>query len=142
MKYIEATADAGKKFYQTYQGRGKIVMLNLLKFKVKANYNDFANLKPEQEITGKEAYERYMDGTLPELKKAGGKVLFYGTATDFLIGPESEKWDAVLLVEHHSVEKFIQFAKNPDYLEIAGHRNAALEDSRLLPLTGSIDFNG
>ena len=142
MRYLEVTAEAGRKFYQTYQGRGKIVMLNLLKFKVNANYNAFPSLKPEQEISGKEAYERYMDGTLPELKKAGGKVLFYGTATDFLIGPESEKWDAALLVEHHSVEKFIQFAKNPDYLKIAGHRTAALEDSRLLPLTGSIDFKG
>jgi len=41
----------------------------------------------------------------------------------------------VLLVEHPSVEKFLEFAKNENYLKTAGHRTAALEDSRLLPMT-------
>jgi len=54
---------------------------------------------------------------------------------NFLIGPEHEAWDAILLVEHESVEKFIAFSQNKDYLKNAGHRTAALEDSRLLPIT-------
>jgi hypothetical protein len=38
---------------------------------------------------------------------------------------------AVLLVEHESVLKFMEFAQNPAYLKKAGNRTATLEDSRL-----------
>ena len=108
-------------------------MLNLLKFRVKANYSGLESIKPSEGISGEEAYQLYMDYTLPELKKAGGRVLFYGRSESFLIGPKSESWDAVLLVEHLSVPKFIEFAQSEDYQKNAGHRTAALEDSRLLP---------
>ncbi len=132
-KYIEASQEAGKEFYQKFHGRGKVVMLNLLKFRPKANYSNLEHLKPEAEITGEEAYELYMKHTLPELKKAGSRIIYYGKSKAFLIGPESEKWDAILIVEHESVIKFMEFAQNEDYLKNAGHRTAGLEDSRLLP---------
>ncbi|MDN5204547.1 DUF1330 domain-containing protein [Fulvivirgaceae bacterium BMA10] len=134
-KYIEANVEAGKRFYQDFHTKGKIVMLNLLKFKSKADYTDLGSIKPQQQITGKEAYKLYLDNTLPELKKAGSSVIFYGSSKNFLIGPESEKWDAVLLVEHQSVLKFMEFARGEDYLNGAGHRTAALDDSRLLPIS-------
>jgi hypothetical protein len=60
-------------------------------------------------------------------------MLYYGTASEFLIGPVLEKWDAILLVEHESVSKFMKFAHSEDCLKNTGHRSAALEDSRLLP---------
>lgn len=134
-KYLNARPESGKSFYQNFHDKGKVVMLNLLKFKSKADYTNLDSLKPAKEITGKEAYKLYMDSTLPELKKAGSRILFYGNSKNFLIGPEFENWDAVLLVEHQSVVKFMEFAQNPDYLKNAGHRAAALEDSRLLPIT-------
>jgi hypothetical protein len=59
--------------------------------------------------------------------------MYYGKSKNFLIGPDTEKWDAVQLVEHESVLKFMEFAQNEDYLKNAGHRTAALDDSRLLP---------
>jgi hypothetical protein len=37
------------------------------------------------------------------------------------------------------VASFLEFASNPDYLAGIGHRLAALEDSRLLPLVGVAD---
>lgn len=132
--YIEADFEAGKRFYQQFHDKGKIVMLNMLRFKEKADYSSLESLQPEQEITGKEAYKLYMAATLPYLEAAGSKVLFYGSGSHFLIGPDAEKWDAVLLVEHQSVAKFMEFAQNKDYLATAGHRTAALDDSRLLPM--------
>ena len=134
-KYIDANPESGKKFYQNFHDKGKVVMLNLLKFRPKADYTNLEQIKPDKEITGEEAYQLYMKNTLPELNKAGSRIIYYGKSNDFLIGPESEKWDALLLVEHESVLKFMEFAKNPEYLKIAGHRTAALEDSRLLPST-------
>lgn len=134
-KYIEATQEAGKAFYQQFHDKGKVVMLNLLKFRSLADYSGIEHLKPAEEISGEEAYQLYIECTLPELTKAGGRVIYHGKSNGFLIGPESEKWDAILLVEHESVAKFMAFAQNEDYLKTAGHRTAALEDSRLLPST-------
>jgi len=133
--YIKASSEAGKKFYQDFYDTGRVVMLNLLRFKSVADYSNLAALQPKQEISGKEAYQLYMDYTKPLLEKAGSRVLFYGNSGSFLIGPEQEKWDAVLLVEYESVAKFMAFAQDEEYLKTAGHRTAALEDSRLLPVS-------
>lgn len=131
--YIEANPAAGVEFYKNFHDKGKVVMLNLLKYRATADYTGIEDIKPTKEISGEEAYQLYMKSTLVELEKAGSRILYFGKSRNFLIGPDSEKWDAVLLVEHESVVKFIEFAKNPDYLKNAGHRKAALEDSRLLP---------
>ncbi|MEO0584094.1 MAG: DUF1330 domain-containing protein [Bacteroidota bacterium] len=133
--YIEATPDTGKRFYQAFHDKGKVVMLNLLKFKSVADYSQFPDLQPKQEISGWEAYQLYMDATMPLLEKAGSKVLFFGKSRHFLIGPEAEQWDTVILVEHPSVARFMAFAQDEDYLRTVGHRTAALADSRLLPIT-------
>ena len=133
-KHITVTAETGQQFYQEFQGKGKVVMLNLLNFKAKADYTDNENMKPENNITGAEAYKLYMKHTQPCIRKAGSKLLFSGTSNSFLIGPKSEKWDMMLLVEHASVEKLMEFEMDKEYLKTAGHRTAALEDSRLLPI--------
>lgn len=139
-KYINSSPGLGKTFYQNFHDKGKIVMLNLLKFRQTADYTNLEGLRPDKEISGEEAYRLYMEKTLPELEKAGSRIVYYGKSKDFLIGPESEKWDAVLLVEHASVLKFMEFAQNENYLKNAGHRTAALEDSRLLPTSELKDY--
>ncbi|MEL6538991.1 MAG: DUF1330 domain-containing protein [Bacteroidota bacterium] len=135
MSHIQATPEAGKQFYQAFHDQGKVVMLNLLKFKAVADYSEAEHLDPGQEISGSEAYQRYMDATMPLLGKAGSRVLFWGKSNSYLIGPEAESWDMVLLVEHESVAKFMAFAQDEVYLKTAGHRTAALANSRLLPIT-------
>lgn len=134
--YLEATPEAGKAFYQRYHQKGPVTMLNLLRFRKEADYTDLEQLKPAGKISGEEAYELYMKHTFPLLKEVGSRVIYYGKSKDFLIGPSEEKWDAILLVEHKSVEKFISFSQNLEYLKTAGHRMAGLEDSRLLPSVG------
>ena len=133
--YINATQEQGKEFYLKFHNKGKVVMLNLLRFKAEADYSNHPDLAPAAPISGEAAYQIYMKETLPFLKEAGSKVLFYGESKAFLIGPQEESWDRVLLVEHESVTKFMAFAQNQAYLKIAGHRTAALEDSRLLPIS-------
>jgi hypothetical protein len=41
----------------------------------------------------------------------------------------------VMLVRQSSVQSFLAFASNQEYLAGIGHRVAALSDSRILPLT-------
>ena len=132
--YIHPTPEAGKTFYMKHHGKGEVVMLNLLRFKEIADYSGTPQLAPESEISGLEAYQLYAKHTLPLLEKAGSKTLFYGKCSPFMIGPAAEDWDAMLLVQHKSAEKFIAFAQDEAYLKIAGHRTAALEDSRLMPM--------
>lgn len=133
--YIDATEKSGKEFYSEFIHKGKIVMLNLLKFRSMADYKNFEILSPQKDISGEEAYKIYTENTKEELKKINSRILFYGNSKNFLIGPESEKWDAVLLVEHESVQSFMQFSQSKAYLDNVGHRAAALSDSRLLPTT-------
>ncbi len=117
---------------------GKVVMLNLLKFRETADYSSCPELAPATSISGREAYRLYVEAVEPILKNMGGRLLFVGDGGGFLIGPSDEQWDQVLLVEHQSPEVFLGFAKDESYLAVGGHRTAALEDSRLLPLVGAL----
>ncbi len=109
-------------------------MLNLLRFRSIADYSATPALAPAIPITGAEAYRLYMEHTLPHLKKSGGEIIFFGSGGQYLIGPSEERWDAAMLVRQSSTTAFMAFASNPEYLSGIGHRLAALEDSRLLPL--------
>jgi hypothetical protein len=73
--------------------------------------------------------------TLPLLRESGGDLVFLGADGSFLIGPEDEKWDMAMLVRQSSAASFLAFASHDAYLAGLGHRTAALEDSRLLPLS-------
>jgi hypothetical protein len=131
--YLEPTEETGRAFFSKGL-MGSIVMLNLLRFRAVADYSATPDLAPASPITGEEAYRRYIEHTLPFLKQSGGELLFLGQGGAFLIGPAEERWDAAMLVRQASVASFLAFASNKDYLRGIGHRLAALEDSRLLPL--------
>jgi len=131
--HIHPTPAAGQAFL-TSDTQGPIVMLNLLRFRDLADYSECPTLKPDQDIRGKKAYRIYMKLATPLIEKAGSRVLFSGRSNSFLIGPPEEQWDFMLLVEHKSKEDFLAFASDQEYLKIAGHRTAALADSRLLPI--------
>ncbi|QGW27523.1 DUF1330 domain-containing protein [Phnomibacter ginsenosidimutans] len=131
--YLMPTQEAGRKFIMR-QIQGGIVMLNLLRFRETADYSDTPVLQPAAPISGKQAYQLYIEHTLPFLTKSGGEVLFMGEGGDFLIGPADERWDAVLLIKQHSVNSFLAFENDEAYMKGIGHRTAALADSRLLPI--------
>jgi len=138
--YLEPTQESGRAFFM--RGiTGRVVMLNLLRFREVADYTATPAIAPRQPISGEAAYKLYMSHTMPFLENSGGRLLFYGRGGQFLIGPGNEQWDAAMLVEQSSPAAFIAFASNPEYLAGIGHRTAALEDSRLLPLE-EVDWKG
>jgi hypothetical protein len=132
-RYLDVSEEAGRAFFMR-RIPGSVVMLNLLRFRAQADYVATPELAPPEPIDGATAYRRYIEHTLPLLQKSGGDVIFFGRGGPFLIGPPGETWDAVLLVRQRSVADFMAFASDPEYLAGIGHRTAALEDSRLLPL--------
>lgn len=133
-RYVSPTQEAGRAFIMR-QFAGPIVMLNLLRFRAIADYTETPELAPATPISGRAAFQRYIDHTLPYLHESGGELLLLGAASEFLIGPPDERWDLVMLVRQQSVESFLAFAGHQGYLRGIGHRSAAIDDSRLLPLT-------
>jgi len=131
--YLEPTQESGRAFFMRGM-TGRVVMLNLLRYRAFADYSATPQLAPASTITGEEAYRLYMEHTKPFLEQSGGRLIFFGRGGGFLVGPENERWDAVMLVEQASTAAFLAFASDVDYLAGIGHRTAALEDSRLLPL--------
>jgi uncharacterized protein (DUF1330 family) len=132
-RYLKPTFTTGLALMQR-RLRGPVFMLNLLRFRLVADYSELPDLAPKAETSGAEAYERYIEHTLPFLHESGGELVFYGEGGPFLIGPEAEHWHRAMLIRQNSVEDFIAFANHKGYLKGIGHRTAALEDSRLLPL--------
>jgi uncharacterized protein (DUF1330 family) len=131
--YLEPTQEAGRALF--LRGiAGEVVMLNLLRLRAIADYSATPELAPAAPISGAEAYDRYIAHTLPFLKESGGELLFLGEGGPFLIGPAGERWDRAMLVKQSSVAAFMAFASHQPYLAGLGHRTAAVEDSRLLPL--------
>jgi uncharacterized protein (DUF1330 family) len=134
--YLEPTQESGRAFFMRGM-TGRVVMLNLLRYRALADYSSNPQLAPATPITGEAAYRLYMEHTMPYLERSGGRVIFFGRGGGFLVGPEGERWDAAMLVEQASTAAFLAFASDAEYLAGIGHRTAALEDSRLLPLQES-----
>jgi hypothetical protein len=130
---LEPSEESARRLFQ--RGiEGPVTMLNLLRFRDTADYADFPHLAPTEPISGSEAYDRYVRHTLPFLTASGGSLEFLGTGGHHFVGPADERWDLVMLIHQASLGDFLAFASNDDYLRGAGHRTAALEDSRLLPI--------
>ncbi|MCU5775268.1 DUF1330 domain-containing protein [Erwiniaceae bacterium BAC15a-03b] len=134
VRYLAPTQQSGRAFVMR-EMQGNIVMLNLLRFREIADYCANPELAPAKPITGAEAFDRYIQHTRPFLHESGGNLMFLGTGGPLLIGPEDERWDLAMLVRQSSVSAFLAFADNVEYLAGMGHRTAAIEDARLLPLT-------
>lgn len=131
--HLEPTEAAAVAVMQRH-GEEPVTMLNLLRFRDEADYSAHPALAPAQPISGREAYERYMAHTGPLLEASGGKLIYVGDAGPFFIGPADETWDWVMLVQQRSLADFFAFARDPRFQAGHGHRQAALLDSRLLPM--------
>jgi uncharacterized protein (DUF1330 family) len=105
-----------------------IVMLNLLKFRDLADYEE----KAAARVTGRKAYERYSKAVVPLLWEVGGQVLWMGKARAGVILPDDESWDEVVLVHYPSRGAFVRMVSSDAYQAILHHRTAALSDSRLI----------
>lgn len=111
---------------------GPIVMVNLLKYRKQAAYeSDRAEAK--QNLTGREAYQRYGMVAMQQVMKRGGGVVWGGPQKFVMIGTdEANDWDDVVCVRYPSREAFLNMTQDPDYLAAHYHREAGLERTVLL----------
>ncbi len=101
---------------------GPICMVNLLKFKEKAQYEDGR----ETGLTGREAYELYEQGIKKLLQGIGGSIGFEGEVERLMLGEVEELWDAVALAVWPSRQAMFEVMQSPQMQEIGVHRSAGL----------------
>lgn len=131
--YLTPSDESAKHLFSKPM-QGEVIMLNLLRFKETADYSNLSDIAPSAPISGQEAYQIYINQTLPFLEKSGGEILLLGKCDHFFIGPTQERWDFMMLIKQKSLNHFLSFASDPNYAPVIGHRDAALIDSRLLPI--------
>lgn len=101
---------------------GPFVMVNLLKFKPRAEYADGS----DAHLTGAEAYARYGEAVAKLVEGLGGRIRYSGQVTGLMLGEVEELWDMVALAEYPSLAAFRGMAASPEYQAIEHHRSAGL----------------
>ena len=99
-----------------------IHMVNLLKFKGKAEYEDGR----QTDLTGQEAYQIYAKEVQGHLQKVGGKLIFSGQVSRLMLGEVEELWDWIAIAEYPSRKAMRSMIMDKDYRKSEEHRSAGL----------------
>ncbi len=102
---------------------GPIFMVNLLKFKEKAEYEDGR----ETGLTGRDAYMIYGREVTKLLPKFGGQAVFAGDVTFLALGQVEELWDEVAIATYPDRAALWKMSTSPEWREISVHRTAGLK---------------
>lgn len=103
-----------------------IMMLNMLRFRDKAAYDD------GRSISGEKAYAEYGRASGPIFARVGGQIIWRGTPENTLIGPPDEYWDLIFIARYPTASAFLEMVTDPAYQRAVTHRQAAVLDSRLV----------
>lgn len=101
---------------------GPIYMVNLLKFKEKAEYADGR----ETQLTGAEAYQLYADAVSKLLPQFGGHGAFVADVERLMLGEVEELWDEVAIAVYPSRQAMLEMMQSDTMKEISQHRAAGL----------------
>ena len=102
---------------------GPISMVNLLKYKKSAVYDDGR----ETNLSGKEAYQLYAAEVIKLIEKYGGEFVFAGSVSRLMLGEVEEMWDEVAIAKYPSRKAMFEMTMDPDYQKIHVHRDAGLK---------------
>jgi uncharacterized protein (DUF1330 family) len=128
--FIDPTKETFARFRENDRA-GPIHMLNLVRFRQRANYPD------GRDVSGAGAYAAYGRESGPVFKRLGGEIVWRGNFELMLIGPDTEQWDECFIAQYPSVAAFVEMVRDPVYREAVKHRQAAVADSRLVRLAPS-----
>ncbi|MEM7506892.1 MAG: DUF1330 domain-containing protein [Pseudomonadota bacterium] len=103
-----------------------VAMLNLVRLRAKAAYAD------GREATGVEAYTTYGRESAAIFQRVGGEIIWRGRPEAMVIGPAEEAWHLAFIARYPTGAAFLEMVTDPAYQAIVHHRQAAVEDSRLI----------
>jgi len=110
-----------------------IQMLNLVRLNALAAYPE-EHPNHGKGMSGLEAYRAYGRTTAEVFKRVGGRQIWVGRPEGVVTGPEDERWDLAFIAEYPNAGAFLAMVTDPEYREHVKHRQAAVEDSRLIRL--------
>jgi uncharacterized protein (DUF1330 family) len=113
---------------------GAVQMINLLKFRERAQYPSDYTGEGATDVSGEDAYGRYGSHALAQVVKRGGRLVLLSAADEAVIGAPGE-WDQVAIMEYPTRRAFLDMARDPDYLSAIVHRTAGLERTAVLATT-------
>ena len=102
------------------------MMLNMLKFRDKAAYED------GRDVSGAEAYAAYGRESGSVFERVGGEIIWRGRPEVMVIGPGDKQWDMMFIARYPTASAFLEMVTDPDYRVAVKHRQAAVLDSRLI----------
>ncbi|WP_419932166.1 DUF1330 domain-containing protein [Candidatus Poriferisodalis sp.] len=101
---------------------GPIYMVNLLKFKDKAEYEDGR----ETDLTGYEAYQLYGRAVSRIIQDYGGEIQFAADVTFLSLGQVEELWDEIAIAKYPNRGALLAMSSSQEWQEAAVHRTAGL----------------
>ncbi|KAB7741304.1 DUF1330 domain-containing protein [Parvibaculum sedimenti] len=129
---IEPTEPQLEAFMKADQ-TAPIGMLNLLKFRDKAEYKDGRDAGG---LSGQDAYGLYGLVAMEKIKAVGGRFFWGSPSSAPLIGSETDEWDMVAIIRYPSRKAFLEMIAMPDYQAALAHREAGLAWQALIPCRG------
>lgn len=113
---------------------GPIYMVNLLKFKDRAEYDDG---RPT-ELTGREAYSLYGQAVSGLIQEYGGEVVFVGDVTFLSLGQVEELWDEVAIAKYPDRGALLAMSTSEAWQAAAVHRAAGLAGQLNIETVGGV----
>ena len=101
---------------------GPVFMVNLLKFKEKAEYADGR----ETDLTGRDAYQIYGKGVAELIRQFGGQLFFMADVTFLSLGQVEELWDEVAIAAYPNRGALLRMSQSDEWKALAVHREAGL----------------
>lgn len=101
---------------------GPIYMVNLLRFRDKAEYADGR----ETDLSGRDAYQLYGKGLTDVLARFGAEIVWSGDVTFLSIGQVEDLWDEVAVVKYPNRNALLQMSTSNEWREASVHRAAGL----------------
>ena len=110
-----------------------IQMLNLIRLKARADYPQ-GHPNHGKGMSGLDAYREYGRASAEIFGSLGGRQVWAGRPDCVVTGPTDERWDLAFIAEYPNAAAFLAMVTDPAYREHVKHRQAAVEDSRLVRL--------
>jgi hypothetical protein len=131
MQILEYSPEAFEAASQTLGETGPIYMVNVVRYRATATYEQSSGLPP---CTGREAYlQRYAPAFNQIAQGEDYSVFWIGSVQGVLAAPPEESWDDIVIVRYANFPTLRRILENAAYkTDVEPHRLAALEDWRFL----------
>ena len=115
-----------------------IAALNLFKLNERAQYRpedpEFGT--PDADVSGREAFDRYLAKAGAMLQNLGGRTVFASSIEQVMMGPDALDFDLAAVMYFPTRSAFVAMMSDPDFQSSARHRYAGLAKHNMMHLAG------